>query len=740
MMCPLLKLSSVSAFTCALFTLALGSAPDSKNMNTETASTQTTGCWAIAIHGGAGTMDPDAPARLMELYRESLSHALRIGATALEQGKSSLDVCELVVLNLEDNPLFNAGRGAAFTAKGTHELDASIMDGASMRCGAVAGVTTVKNPITVARMVMEKTRHVLLAGPGADEFARECGVELVPNDYFGTERRSLMLEEVLRERAAASKPTASQVSPQWPRRAESRYGTVGCVALDSAGHLAVATSTGGLNGKQHGRVGDSPIVGAGSYASDVCAVSCTGTGEEFIRHGVARSVAARMQFGGETVDEAARHLVFDILRKDDGGLIAIDAGGRISMPYSTVGMYRGAADCRGRFEVGIFDDMKQESSGAASAIVVEGHPLPSGEAASHPSSGHPQGVLLAIGGGLRRENAEVHHKLCEAAGEASRIVIVTAASGDELDEARLTVLPFAEICASANLEVLRRGDASERGVQLIDQATALFFTGGDQKRIVDRYRAGGKDSPELLAMRRLLARGGVLAGTSAGDAMMGATMFHGGSSAEALGIAEPVVQDDSDNPPEPTLLGPRYGTGMGLEPWVLTDSHFLERNRIGRLVAALAQSGIRGGVGISENGCVEIDLATGIATQVGNTPTVVVDGASIRKEGKNYYGARVLVLDRGDTIDLATLKSMSRGLTAEGLTQLAEAQLLDAYTSPPLSPRKRRSTEVAMNMLSFLAKAAEGNGAPSELVLDGWTLHAVADGDGWSRLDITVTK
>lgn len=299
------------------------------------------GSWAIAIHGGAGTLGRDAPPDQIAAYRSAMQQALTLGRDRLARGDSALDVCEAVLRTLEDDPLFNAGKGAACNEQGGHELDAAIMDGSTMACGAVAAVTTVKNPVSLARLVMQRTRHVLLMGDGAEQFATAMAVERVPNSWFTTEARQRMLEEVLRDRARKI-PGASS-------------GTVGCVALDRQGRLAAATSTGGLTGKQWGRVGDSPIVGAGTYANAYAAVSGTGTGEQFIRHTVARTIAARMEFAGESLAAAATAVVMHTLDPDDGGVVAVDAGGNAVAVYNTDGMYRGLADSRGRFEVAIFE-------------------------------------------------------------------------------------------------------------------------------------------------------------------------------------------------------------------------------------------------------------------------------------------------------------------------------------------------------------------------------------------------
>jgi len=305
--------------------------------------------WAVAIHGGAGTLDRGAPAEQIKAYRAALEGALAEATARLERGEAAVDVAQAVVMRLEDDAKFNAGVGAAFTADGGHELDASIMEGHTLRCGAVAGVTTVRSPIGLARLVMDRTRHVLLAGAGAERFADEMGVARVPNAHFDTPRRREMWEQWKREQAGATS-AAIMSTP------DVRFGTVGCVVLDVRGHLASATSTGGLTGKRWGRVGDSPVIGAGTYADARVAVSCTGTGEEFIRHGVARALASRVELAGESVDEAARHLVFKVLKPDDGGLIAVDAGGSISTPYNSEGMYRAGASSRGVRFVSIWQE------------------------------------------------------------------------------------------------------------------------------------------------------------------------------------------------------------------------------------------------------------------------------------------------------------------------------------------------------------------------------------------------
>lgn len=305
--------------------------------------------YAIAIHGGAGVISRDTPADQRDAYLASLRTILEHGRERLARGDSALDVAESVVRMLEDDPQFNAGKGAVYNEEGRHELDASIMDGRTLGCGAVAGVRTIKNPISLARLVMERTPHVLLMGDGAEAFADTTGVERVPNSYFDTPKRYEALQKALeaRKKPASAAPPPADEQPR---------GTVGCVVLDAHGNLAAATSTGGMTAKRHGRIGDTPIIGAGNYADNrACAVSCTGTGEEFIRHVVAYDVAARMLYKGQSLDQAAHAAVFETLKPGDGGLIAVSRDGGIAMPFNSLGMFRGAADSRGRFDVAIWD-------------------------------------------------------------------------------------------------------------------------------------------------------------------------------------------------------------------------------------------------------------------------------------------------------------------------------------------------------------------------------------------------
>jgi len=292
------------------------------------------GKFTIVVHGGAGTISKSIPDSLKEKYLKSLSEALNIGKEILENGGKSIDAVEQVVRYLEDNPLFNAGKGAVYTSEGTHELDASVMDGSNLSTGAVTLITRVKNPISLARLVMQKTPHVLLGGEGAEKFAEAMDIEMVTNDYFDTDDRRKQLNKAQEE----------------------IKGTVGCVALDLHGNLAAATSTGGRTNKMPGRIGDSPLINAGTYANNkTCAVSGTGTGEEFIRHTVAYNVSALMEFKGMTLKQAADEVVFNFLKKNDGGIIAVDKDGNYAMPFSTLGMYRGVANSDGLFEIKIWE-------------------------------------------------------------------------------------------------------------------------------------------------------------------------------------------------------------------------------------------------------------------------------------------------------------------------------------------------------------------------------------------------
>ena len=312
---------------------------------------------ALAIHGGAGTISrAGLTAEIEAKYRAGLHNALAAGWEILINGGHALDAVEASVIELEDNPLFNAGKGAVFTHAGENEMDASIMDGKTQNSGAVACVKNVKNPIKLARLVMEKTEHHFLAGIGANEFAEEMNVELAPNEYFFTDFRYRQLLEA-REVGVVQLDHAEEVqSPKSKVQSPKPIGTVGAVASDNDGNLAAATSTGGMTNKKFGRIGDTPIIGAGNYADNrTCAVSCTGHGEFFMQTVAAYDVAARMKYNKSSLDEAANATV-EHLREigGEGGLIAVDAFGNVSLPFNSEGMYRAFVTGGGEFVVEIY--------------------------------------------------------------------------------------------------------------------------------------------------------------------------------------------------------------------------------------------------------------------------------------------------------------------------------------------------------------------------------------------------
>lgn len=312
--------------------------------------------FALAIHGGSGTiLRRHMTAAMEKNYRQSLEAALLLGQTILARNGSAVDTVETVVRLLEDDPQFNAGKGAVFTADGVVELDASIMDGATLAAGAVAGVTNIKNPISAARAVMDKNQHVMLIGKGAELFAQKHRLELVDPVYFFTQER---WDALMRLRQEDSDKTELDHSNAVPL--DSKFGTVGAVALDSSGRLAAATSTGGMTNKKYGRVGDSPLIGAGTYANHLAAISCTGWGEYFIRLCAAKTVCDLMEYKEFTLKKAANEGVMKQLTKlgGDGGLIAVDYLGNIAMPFSTEGMYRGSVKKDGKPMVKIFRDEK----------------------------------------------------------------------------------------------------------------------------------------------------------------------------------------------------------------------------------------------------------------------------------------------------------------------------------------------------------------------------------------------
>lgn len=290
--------------------------------------------YTIVIHGGAGYISPEIQMEVKEAYKKSLTTALNIGKKILDDGGTSLDAVEQVIRFFENDSLFNSGKGAVFTSEGMHELDASIMVGKDLSTGAVAGVKTIKNPISLARLVMEKTPHVLFAGEGADELGKKFGVDIVDNHYFDVEGRY----------------------QQWKIKHQKNIkGTVGCVAIDKDGNITAGTSTGGLTDKWPGRVGDSPLINAGTYADNKsCGVSATGQGELFIRNTVAYNISALMKFKGYSLQKAADEMIFNVLPEGSGGIIAVDKEGNYALVFNTSSMLRGIANSDGVFEVKIW--------------------------------------------------------------------------------------------------------------------------------------------------------------------------------------------------------------------------------------------------------------------------------------------------------------------------------------------------------------------------------------------------
>ena len=352
-----MKTTTPSAlFQAALFCVALATP----------AAAQEPPRWSFAIHGGAGVIErADLSAEQDAAYRAALTRALEAGAAVLQGGGGALDAVQAAIEIMEDDPLFNAGRGAVFTAAGRNELDAAVMNGSDLSAGAVAGLTRTRHPIAAARAVMERSPHVMLIGEGADTFAASVGLEQVDPAFFFTERRWLGLERTLRERgdpvpprpAGAPGPQAANDLPQPPLN-ERKFGTVGAVALDNLGHLAAGTSTGGTTGKRWGRVGDVPVIGAGTYASnaDGCAVSATGAGEYFIRSTVARDICHRTA-AGASVQTAAEAEIADVASiGGDGGVIVMGRDGAVAFALNTSGMYRGEAGSDRPARVAIYAD------------------------------------------------------------------------------------------------------------------------------------------------------------------------------------------------------------------------------------------------------------------------------------------------------------------------------------------------------------------------------------------------
>jgi len=302
--------------------------------------------WSFAIHGGAGTMDRDLMTQEQQAeYKAALQAALDAGAAVLRDGGSAMDAVQAAIVLMEDDPKFNAGRGAVFTWEGTNEMDAAVMDGLDRSAGAVTGITSVRHPILLADAVRTDGRHVFLSGAGAEQFAADKGLETKPPEWFATQSRREALE-----RLKVKQLSALDV--------DHKFGTVGAVALDSKGHLAAGTSTGGLTGKRWGRIGDAPMIGAGTYADDrICAVSATGAGEYFIRAGVAHEICARMRIGGDAPQVAADAVLAEVKELGgDGGVIVVTPTGEVVFSFNTAGMYRGRASSSGINEVAIFKD------------------------------------------------------------------------------------------------------------------------------------------------------------------------------------------------------------------------------------------------------------------------------------------------------------------------------------------------------------------------------------------------
>lgn len=314
--------------------------------------------YVLVMHGGAGTilkknMTPEKEVA----YRETMTKALQTGYDALKSGKSSLDAVEVAIHVLEDSPLFNAGKGAVFTHEGKNELDAAIMDGKSLKAGAIAGVTVIRNPISAARAVMEKSEHVMMAGKGAEDFAKQAGLTLVDPSYFYTEERWKGLQQALKQDSMKTvldhDKKAQRLGTLNP---DFKFGTVGAVALDKAGNLAAGTSTGGMTNKRFNRIGDAPIIGAGTYANNATAgISGTGWGEFYIRTVLAHDLSAMMEYQKLSVQEASKRVIAKMGKLGgDGGLIALDKNGQVAMEFNTAGMYRGTVTEDGKITVDIY--------------------------------------------------------------------------------------------------------------------------------------------------------------------------------------------------------------------------------------------------------------------------------------------------------------------------------------------------------------------------------------------------
>lgn len=328
-----------------------------ENLNTSKNSIEKTENFGIVIHGGAGTILKENMSDSLEaVYKAKLKEAISAGYEILKNGGTSLDAVTYTINVLEDSPLFNAGKGAVFTHEGSNELDASIMDGATLNAGAVAGVKHIKNPIDLARDVMQKSEHVMLYGAGAEEFAKTLGYKLMDTSYFYTKNRYESLQRVLEKEKSKNE---KKVSFEDSYIKNSKFGTVGCAALDKHGNLAAGTSTGGMTNKRWNRIGDAPIIGAGTYANNkTCAVSSTGWGEYFIRSVVAYDISALMEYKGMTLQEAASEVIQKKVPAlgGDGGIVAIDKDGNVAMEFNTAGMYRATMNSEGELIIKIYKE------------------------------------------------------------------------------------------------------------------------------------------------------------------------------------------------------------------------------------------------------------------------------------------------------------------------------------------------------------------------------------------------
>jgi len=332
-----------------------GATPEAASEEKDTAPN-----FGIVIHGGAGTIFKENMSDSLEQqYRAKLEEAIRTGHEILANGGTAVEAVQRTINVMEDSPLFNAGKGAVFTNEGTNELDASIMDGSNLNAGAVAGVTTIKNPINLAYEVMVNSEHVMLAGKGAERFAKEQGIEIVDPQYFYTENRYRSLQRIREQEKTQLDHDDQKTAFLDPYIKDSKFGTVGCAALDKHGNLAAGTSTGGMTNKRYNRIGDAPIIGAGTYANNkTVAVSSTGWGEFFIRGMVAYDISALMEYGGLSLEDAAREVIQEKVPAlgGDGGIIAIDHDGNVAMEFNTAGMYRAKMNRDGDLEIGIYSE------------------------------------------------------------------------------------------------------------------------------------------------------------------------------------------------------------------------------------------------------------------------------------------------------------------------------------------------------------------------------------------------